>query len=103
MAGPGIPAAYPQGGATPRNITTSTTTQVKTGAGILFGLSINTGQAGASVTLLDGTGGAGTKIGTFSAAAQGGPTFPQAGIAFATGLSVVTAGATPADVTVTYF
>lgn len=99
--GTAVPA-YPQAGFTPTNITTSTTTQVKTGPGILGGLSINTGQAGASVTIFDNTSASGTKLGTFSAAAQGGPTFPLAGMSFKIGLCVVTAGATPADVTVSW-
>lgn len=98
-----VPPTYPQGGVNFNNITTSTTTQVKNGAGIFFGLSINTPQAGAAVTVWDGIAGAGRKIGTFSGAAQGGPQITQNGIAFATGLSIVTTGATPADVTVQYF
>lgn len=85
-----------------KNIATSTNTQVKTGAGTFLGLTINTGQAGATATVYDGTSSAGTKLGTYSLAAQGVLSFPGGGIPFATGLFVVTAGGTPADITVTY-
>ena len=98
-----IPPAYPQGGVKPLNITTSTTTLAKNGPGIFFGLSINTPQAGASVTVWDGPVGTGLKIGTFAATVQGGPTITQNGIAFNTSLNIVTAGATPADVTIQFF
>ena len=93
---------FPTAGAQSTNITTSTNTQVKTGAGIFLGLSVNTGQSGASATVYDGTSAAGKKLGAYSAAAQGGPVLPQAGLAFTTGLFVVTAGATPADITIAW-
>jgi hypothetical protein len=94
-------AVRPGGGATLANFSAATAgTQIKTGAGTLFGLSVNTGASGASVTLYDGTSTAGGKIGTYSATAQGGPTLPLAGIAFATGLFVVIVNAP--DVTVSY-
>jgi hypothetical protein len=45
----------PSAGTATRNITTSTNTQVKTGAGIFNGLNVNTGQSGASIKVYDGT------------------------------------------------
>jgi hypothetical protein len=96
------PCFIATGGGTPVNITTSTSTLVKTGAGVFLGLSVNTGQAGDTVTVYDGLTAGGTKIGTYSSAAVGGPTLPSGGIAFSTGLFVVTTGGTPADITVSY-
>jgi len=93
---------WPVSGALAKNITTSTNTQVKTGAGIFFGLSVNTGQSGDTVTVYDGTDNTGTKIGTYSSAAVGSVQYPI-GIQFVVGLFVVTAGGTPADVTVVYY
>lgn len=84
------------------NISASTNTQVKTGAGSLIGLTINTGEAGAQAVAYDGTSAAGRKLGTYSLSAQGVLEFPGGGIPFTTGLFVVTSGATPADITVTW-
>lgn len=93
---------WPGVGALPKNIVTSTNTLVKTGGGLFFGLSVNTGQAGDTVTVYDGTDNTGTKIGTYSSAAVGSVLYPV-GVQFLVGLFVVTAGGTPADVTVVYF
>lgn len=95
-------AAVSGGGSSFVNIPSSGNTQVKTGAGTLFGVSVNTGGAGSAVTLYDGTDNTGPKIGTYSTAAQGGPVLPISGIAFTTGLYAVTAGGTPADLTISY-
>ena len=76
--------------------------QVKNASGVLYGLSVNTAGLVSSVTLYDGTSTSGAKLGTFSTLSQGGPVFPSCGIAFATGLYLVAAGATPADITVLY-
>lgn len=89
-------------GASFNNITTSTSTTVKSGAGVFLGLSVNTGQAGDTATVYDGLSAGGTKIGTYSSAAVGGPALPGGGIAFSAGLFVVTSGVTPADITVSY-
>ena len=89
-------------GASSKNIAAAGNTQVKTGAGTFLGLSVNTGQSGATVTVYDGTSAAGIKLGTFSAAAQGGPAIPGSGLAFTTGLFVVVAGSPAPDVTVVY-
>ena len=72
--------------------------QLKTGKGVLNGITVNTGVAGASVALYDGTSTAGTKLGTFAATAQFGAT--SLGIPFTTGLFVVVTNAP--DVTISF-
>lgn len=84
------------------NITTATNTQVKTGAGTFLGLSVNTPEAGATATIYNGTSSAGTLLGVFSLAAQTSLTMPGGGYPFTVGLFVVTAGGTPANITVAY-
>lgn len=81
------------------NITTATTTAVKSGAGIVERIIVNTAGAGSTLTLYDNTAGSGTKIGTFTTAAQASLTI---NCAFATGLTAVTASGTAADITVIY-
>lgn len=80
------------------NITTATTTVVKSGTGILHGIVINT-TAAATITIYDNTSAAGTKIATIAASPAIGSTFTY-NVAFATGLTIVTAGAS--DITVAY-
>lgn len=83
------------------NMATNTTTTHKSGAGTFHGISINTAGTGSTATVYDNTAGSGTKIATISTAALlGGPLVFDA--AFATGLTVVTAGAGAADITVLY-
>ena len=79
------------------NITTATTTVIKTGAGWLHTLTINTTSAGA-ITIYDNTAASGTKIGTLVLSA--GVATYTFDVAFATGLTVVTAGAS--DLTVAW-
>lgn len=86
-----------------KNVNTDASTLVKTGAGTFTGISVNTaGSANATATVYDGTSASGELIGVFSLAAVGGPVLPPGGFAFSTGLFVVTAGDTPADITVGY-
>ena len=73
--------------------------QVKTGAGVLKGLSVNTVGVTSSATFYDGTSTSGAKLGTFSTLAQN--SLPL-NLAFTDGLFVVLAGGTPADVTIAY-
>lgn len=78
------------------NITSATTTTVKSGAGFLHGITVNTAAAGGVITLYDNTAGSGTKIGTI--------TFPATLLAnqlplpydikFTTGLTIVTSAST---------
>lgn len=79
------------------NITSNTTTVVKSGAGVLAKLTINTTAAGA-ITIYDNTAASGTKIATLPASAVVG-TYDY-DVAFATGLTIVTAASS--DITVSY-
>lgn len=83
------------------NITTSTTTTVKTGAGFLHAISINTkGATAATATVYDNTAGSGTKLATIDVTANVGTLILD--VKFATGLTIVTATGTPGDLTVSY-
>lgn len=73
-----------------QNITTGTTTTVKTGPGILRGMSVNTTAAG-TITVYDNTAASGTKIGTFKTSIAEG--WYPLNCRFSTGLTVVTAAA----------
>ena len=79
------------------NITTATTTVIKTGAGWLHTLTINTTSAGA-ITIYDNTAASGAKIGTLVLSA--GVATYTFDVAFATGLTIVTAGAS--DLTIAW-
>lgn len=82
---------------TPTNIATATTTIVKTGAGVLHKIVVNTTAAGA-ITVYDNKAASGTKIATLKASiAEGTYTYDAS---FTTGLTIVTAAAS--DITVTY-
>ncbi len=77
----------------------NTGVQVKSGAGVLTGIVVNTGGTTSTLTLYDGTSALGTKIGTFATTTQG---FVGMNIQFSTGLFAVLAGAAAADVTIQY-
>lgn len=82
---------------TATNITSATTTTVKSGRGNLGRIVVNTTAAG-SITIYDNTAASGTKIGTLKASiAEGTYTFE---CRFLVGLTIVTAGAS--DITVTW-
>jgi hypothetical protein len=80
------------------NIATATTTVVKTGAGVLHAITINT-TAAAAITVYDNTAGSGTTIATIAASPAIGQYFLY-DVAFVTGLTIVTAGAS--NITVSY-
>lgn len=80
------------------NITTDTTTTIKSGPGILHSIVINTAASTGTATVYDNTAGSGTKIATLGTGTAG--TFVY-DICFNTGLTIVTATAA-ADITVTY-
>lgn len=83
------------------NITSNATTTVKSGAGLLHTLCINTKGASANTaTIYDNTAGSGTKIGTLDTTA--GVQCLTYDAVFATGLTIVTATGTAADITVSY-
>lgn len=79
------------------NITTATTTTVKSGAGFVHAITVNTTAAGA-ITIYDNTAGSGTKIGTLKASVAE-QTFIL-NVTFGTGLTIVTAAAS--DITVSW-
>ena len=82
------------------NIATSTTTTLKTGAGVLHTITVwNGGATAPSITVYNNTAGSGAIIGTFTPPAIG--TFTL-NVAFTIGLTIVTAGTTPVNVTVSY-
>jgi hypothetical protein len=82
------------------NITTDTTTALKTGPGFLHNVCINTPAATGTVTIYDNTAGSGTKIGTITSYASV-PICYHYDVAFWNGLTVVTATAAP-DITVSF-
>lgn len=87
------------GGYSFANITTSTTTTVKSGAGVLHLVNVNAlGTVASLVTVYDNTAGSGTKIATINSLTLSGAFAYD--IAFSTGLTVVTTGAP--DITVSY-
>ncbi len=86
-------------GLTPKNITTSTTTLVATGPGVIHGVNINTlGTVASVVTIYDSLTATGTKIATIDSLNDSG--WNQYDAAFTIGLCVVTTGAP--DITVIY-
>lgn len=81
------------------HITTATTTVIKTGSGVLHTITVGTGGASSVATVYDNTAGSGTVIAVLSTAAQASLTLD---VGFSTGLTVVTATGTPADITISY-
>lgn len=95
--------AVEQAGALFSNITTGTTTTVKSGKGILHKIVLNTYVAAATITIYDNTAASGTKIGTLTLPATitgDTPITLPYDLQFSTGLTLVTSGAT--DITVIY-
>lgn len=82
------------------NLVTSTTTTIKSGAGILHAIIINTKGVANTATLYDNTAGSGSKIGTLDTTLSTASLIYD--VKFTTGLTIVTAGGTPADLTVVY-
>lgn len=83
------------------NITTLTTTTVKSGSGLLHAIVINTkGTTASTATIFDNTVGSGTKIGTLDTTAATGTLLYDT--VFATGLTIVTATGVAPDITVVY-
>ena len=77
-------------------IATATTTTVKTGRGILRGIILTETAAGA-ITVYDNTAGSGTILAAFKASVVEGSY--EFNLKFATGLTIVTAGASKLTVT----
>jgi hypothetical protein len=100
-AGGGIgAAACEEAGRTYSNIITATTTVVKSGKGNLHTITVNTPVSAATIKLYDNTAGSGTLIATITCPSSLTPFNIVYDVAFATGLTIVTSGAT--DVTVAY-
>jgi hypothetical protein len=100
-AGTGV-AAVEFAGTPFANITTATTTTVKSGAGTFHRIVINTPVASETITVYDSLTGSGTKIATLtlpSTITGDMPTTVTYDLAFATGLTIVTSST--ADITVT--
>lgn len=98
---PTYPVAQNAGGYTHTDITTATTTTVKSGAGTLHTLTIGTYVASATITLYDNTAGSGTTIQTITLPSTVTGITPITLLydeAFTTGLTVVTSGATDVNV-----
>ena len=84
------------------HISTNATTTAKSGAGVLKRIVLNTkGTTGNTATIYDNTTGSGTVIGVIDTFV-GDTGVYEYGLAFATGLTVVTAGGTAADLTIIY-
>lgn len=83
------------------NITTATTTTVKSGAGKLNLISINKKGTGTStIAIYDNTAGSGTLIGTIDSTNLSNAFYYECN--FSTGLTLVTSGTAAPDVTVVY-
>ena len=82
------------------NITTATTTLVKTGTGTLVRIANNKKVLSGVITIYDSLTGSGTKIGTITNTVDVKPYFLKYGGRFETGLTIVTSGAD--DITVTF-
>lgn len=82
------------------HINSKTTTVVKSGAGILHFVTINTPGSADTITMYDNTAASGTVIGTHTAPALG--AIYEYDIAFANGLTIVTGGTTAGDYTISY-
>lgn len=94
----GTPLPTVTGGNTYTNITTATTTTIKSGAGVLHTVCVNAlGTVASTATIYDNTAGSGTKIATLNTLALlGCQTYD---VAFATGLTIVTTGTVAPDLT----
>lgn len=93
---PQHPLNLPIGVAPGSAITTNTGTQVKTGPGVLLGLSVLTAGTAWTVDIYDGTSASGSHLFHVTADTVGPVTF--APTRFVSGLFVVTAGTTPGSV-----
>lgn len=83
------------------HISTATTTTVKSGAGFLYNVSVNSlGTVASTCTVYDNTAGSGTVIGVINTLALSG-TFLN-NLTFSTGLTLVTTGTVAPDITVSY-
>jgi hypothetical protein len=93
--------AVPVGGIKYANLNTNGTTTVKSGEGVLHSITINTkGATSNTATVYDNTAASGTKIATIDTTAQIQTLLFD--VNFTTGLTIVLASGTSADITVSY-
>lgn len=95
-----------------RNITGNATTVVKSGNGVIRGISINNNNTGGTIIVYDNTSATGTKIATLyigtpaggilSSDGENPPNYVTMAAEFVTGLTVVTSGSSSNDITVYY-
>jgi hypothetical protein len=83
------------------NLTGQATTTLKSGAGVLHTITVNTGAATETIAIFDSLTGSGTKIGTITVPASPVPVTLTYDAAFANGLTIVTAVAS-SDLTITF-
>lgn len=94
---PTVSAGYTYG-----NMTTSTTTTFKSGAGVLHTVTINSlGTVASTISIFDNTAGSGTSIAVLNSLTTGQNTYTY-DVAFSTGLTLVTTGTVAPNVTVSY-
>lgn len=84
----------------PAHITTATTTVVKSGAGLLHRVGVNTPVAAATITVYDNTAGSGTVLAVITTPASPVPFSLDYDVKVVNGLTLVTVGAQ--DITVSY-
>lgn len=95
-----------------RNITGNTTVTVKSGNGVIRGITINDNTTGGSIIVYDNTAASGTRIATFQIATPSGgllstsgqpsPTYVTMAAEFTTGLTIVTSGSSSNNITIYY-
>lgn len=95
-----------------RNITGNSTTTIKTGSGVVRGISINNNNTGGEITVYDNTAASGTKICTIQIGTPSGGLLSTSGqqnavyvtmiAEFTAGLTVVTSSSNNNDITVYY-
>jgi hypothetical protein len=95
----GVSGSVAIAGSNYTNITSKTTTVVKTGPGVLKSIIINKAGSADTLTIYDNTAGSGTTIGTITVTASVNFVFNYEA-AFSTGLTIVSGGTTAGDYTV---
>ena len=92
----GLPIGY---SASYSNLVNNVTTTIKSGAGILHTVVVNTLGTTPTIQIYDNTAASGTKIGLITPTVTGTYDYD---VSFNTGLTVVTTGTGTADITVTW-
>lgn len=90
----------PQGASSYNDAVGTAGDQIKSGAGVLASVTINTAGTSSTATLYDGTNTSGIKLATIDTTSSRTLNFNAA---FTTGLFIVSSTVTPADITVGYY